>query len=133
MLYIFRGLPGSGKSTSAKKIGCLHVECDMYHYHGGEYIWQEEFVQSAIVWCHSVVHDALSRGIDVAVAGTFVRVSSIEPYALMANKFNCNISVYKCTGDYGSIHNVPESSLISMRESWEDYPDEISIWSPEIG
>ena len=31
ILYIIRGIPGSGKSSLAKSLGGKHVEADMYH------------------------------------------------------------------------------------------------------
>ena len=41
ILYIIRGIPGSGKSSLAKSLGGKHVEADMYHLdENGNYNWK---------------------------------------------------------------------------------------------
>ena len=37
VLYIVRGIPGSGKSTFAKSLGGTHFEADMFFMKNGEY------------------------------------------------------------------------------------------------
>ena len=37
VLYIVRGIPGSGKSTFAKSLGGTHFEADMFFMKDGEY------------------------------------------------------------------------------------------------
>ena len=45
MLYIVRGVPGSGKTTYSKQLGIFHVEADMFHMKDGEYRWDPKRVK----------------------------------------------------------------------------------------
>ncbi|PHS03652.1 MAG: AAA family ATPase [Blastopirellula sp.] len=123
ILYIVRGLPGSGKSTYAKSIGCLHLEADMYFNRSGEYTFKPELIKKAHSWCQEATDKALNHGMDVVVSNTFTKLWEMEPYLKMHN----NVLVYKCTGDYGSLHDVPFSVIHDMSNRWEDFEGEIVV------
>lgn len=59
ILRIVRGLPGSGKSTFAKKFGVAHFEADMYHIQDDEYKWIGSRTKLAHEWCYKSVHDCM--------------------------------------------------------------------------
>lgn len=123
-LILIRGLPGSGKSTLAKRIaimmGCQHVEADMYHIDkSGVYRFNPSKVREAHEWCQRMASDCLANGHDVIVSNTFTRLWEIEPYLRMEHD---KVTVIRCEGNYGNVHNVPEDVLCDMRERWEDYP-----------
>ena len=40
-LYLLRGVPGAGKSTLAKQLGCTHFETDTYFMVDGEYKFEK--------------------------------------------------------------------------------------------
>jgi hypothetical protein len=56
ILYLIRGIPGSGKSSLAKSLGGKHVEADMYHLdENGNYNWKPVDVKKAHEWCQSIM------------------------------------------------------------------------------
>ena len=126
ILTIIRGLPGSGKSTLAKSMGCLHIEADMFHIKGGVYCFSKGKVRNAHAECLHVVRSALFMGCDVAVSNTFTTLSEFEPYIKYAIDYGyTDIRVIRCTGNYGSVHNVPQNILDAMAARFQDYKGEV--------
>ena len=119
-LYLFRGLPGDGKSTKAKKTGYIHVEADQFFMINGKYCYNQKFIKDAHAWCQAMVKYHLYQGNDIAVSNTFITNWEMKPYFKMAKLFGANISVFEATGNFGSIHNVPESVIQQMKEKWEE-------------
>ena len=121
-LVIVRGIPGSGKSTIAKKLfpKYLHCEADQY-FEGidGGYNWKASEVPNAHAWCQSSAMEGLSLGMDVIVTNTFVRKQDMKPYLDMAEKFNAEVTVIIANSNFKDIHNVPESVVEHMRNSFE--------------
>ena len=124
VLTVVRGLPGSGKSTWARRLGCLVLENDMFHVRGGEYRWSASRMKDAVSWCMDFVRCALERGMDVAVANTFCRRRFVEAYRRIAEEAGAGFRVVRCSGSFGSVHAVPEATVESMKASFEDWPGE---------
>lgn len=133
VLTLIRGLPGSGKSTLAKwmlwdneDFGTVHLEADMFHVRpDGVYDWKPENVGTAHKWCQDSTRIFLSSGYDVIVSNTFTRLKEMEFYLNLRNVFpNLKIDVYRCMGNWGNVHNVPEASLLAMKNRFENYPGE---------
>ena len=134
MLVLVRGLPGSGKSTVAKQIitkpvdefqKWKHFEADMYHidWGTGEYIFNPARIKHAHDWCFNSTVTALKHGYCVVVSNTFVKLWEMERYL---NAWE-TVMVLKCTGDYGSVHDVPDETMERMRNTWEDYDGEFPL------
>lgn len=134
-LTIIRGLPGSGKSALAKKIaneGCaVHYEADMYFEKDGEYKFNPALVPIAHSWCRKMVAKALYEGKSVVVSNTFTETWEILPYVEMVSRMDLNFQILCLKSSYGSIHNVPASSIKKMVDRWEDIPGEHIILSSE--
>jgi predicted kinase len=124
-LYIIRGLPGSGKSTYAKKLGCFHVEADFYHCRDGVYKYNRDNIKAAHEWCQKMALTAMSIGMDVVVSNTFTMKSEMQPYIDMAKKTGHAITIVRMIGSHGSIHDVPDDSMKKMRDRWEIVEGEI--------
>ena len=127
MLYIVRGLPGSGKSTfahSKRFAGALVLENDMYHVKDGKYKFDRENMPDAIYWCQEACRNALEHGMDVVVANTFTKPEYIKIFEEMAKHYGHEFKVLKCTGNWQNVHNVPEDVLNAMRSGWQDWPGE---------
>ena len=124
-LHLVRGLPGSGKTTWVKKtFDCLHLEADMYHITDGEYKWEGPKVKKAHTWCKGIAEVALMNGMDVVVSNTFTQLWELQPYLDMAIFYKTEAIVYKMTGQYGNVHNVPDEVIAKMSARWEDFEGE---------
>ena len=55
VLFIVRGLPGSGKTTLAKSLGSVHFEADMYFMEGNEYKFDITKIKKAHEWCQNTL------------------------------------------------------------------------------
>ena len=127
MLYIVRGLPGSGKSTfahSKRFAGALVLENDMYHIRDGVYVYQKENMPDAINWCMTACRYALLHHMDCVVSNTFTKCLYIRQYADLANYMNTQYKVFKCVGHWNNVHNVPSPVLDAMNKQWEDWQGE---------
>ena len=117
---IIRGLPGSGKSTLAKSLAeqnnLKHFEADMYFEDkDGTYFFNPNLLPNAHGWCQTQVDTHLALGYSVVVSNTFTTQKEIDPYLSMAKKHGVKANIILCQSNYGSIHDVPEKSMIAMK------------------
>jgi predicted kinase len=126
-LYIVRGIPGSGKSTFAQSLGVPHFEADMFFIRNGEYKFDRDLLGGAHSWCYQNVKAKMVQGIDVVVSNTFTRISEFSHYIRQAEKLGVEVIVYRMTGEYQNIHNVPKGIIQVMKDRFEDYDGEILV------
>lgn len=135
MLYIVRGLPGSGKSTyvkNKKNPVDKHFEADMYFINSmGYYIFDQYRLKQAHEWCQTATHRALIDSFggikhDVYVSNTFTTHKEMQPYFDMAVGLAA-VEVIHCTGTYGSIHNVPHEAMERMAKRWQPFNGEKTV------
>lgn len=123
ILYIVRGLPGSGKSTYAKTLvhPSAHFEADQYFMKGGKYVFDPSKLKDAHADCLARTRKAMVDGKHkmVAVSNTFTMKWELQPYIDLANELGWTVRVIRMTGDYGSIHDVPKDSIEKMRSRFE--------------
>ena len=125
MIYLIRGLPGSGKSTYAKQLNCLHLEADMFHMVNGEYKFDVSNLSKAHHWCSSTFLKSIEDGIDdIVVSNTFTTLKEIEPYMDICKGYNRDYKIIRMTNKYGSVHNVPEEVIAKMSKRFEDIDGE---------
>lgn len=125
-LIIIRGLPGSGKTTLANKIGqsimsnWSHYEADMiFEDADGNYNFDRSKLREAHEWCQKSTDHDLSYGYTVIVSNTFTTKKELKPYFDLAKK-NCIVpTVYLCQNDWGSIHGVPPDTMLAMKNRFE--------------
>jgi predicted kinase len=126
-MIIVRGLPGSGKSTVAKGFPYLHLEADMFLMNGGEYKWSGGRVSQAHSWCKNSVITAIQNKMDVVISNTFTQKWEFKDYLELAESNGYEVTVFRCTKNYGNTHGVPQEALDRMKERFEDFEGEVLI------
>ncbi len=122
-LVIVRGLPGSGKSTFAKREypNYQHIETDMFQYVDGEYRFDPNRIKTTHELCRCWVKIHLLNNTDTVVSNTFTQMWELEPYLAMAEESFASVKVIEATGQFGNIHNVPEEVLTRMKDRYEKF------------
>jgi len=119
VLYLVRGLPGSGKSTFARMISNHVCEADDYHLLStGEYDWKPENVHASHVWCKNRCERFMQKNKPrIVVSNTSTTDKELNPYIDMALKYEyIVISVVVENRHEGvSIHEVPSDTITTMR------------------
>lgn len=127
VLYIVRGLPGSGKSTLGEKLApeACYAADDYFTDGDGGY----HFNPTQLVWAHTdcqrnVEEDMVGGRVlpvpAIAVCNTFTKKKEAKPYFVLAEKYGYNVFVIHCQNDFGNVHNVPEDVIDKMRARWDD-------------
>jgi len=120
-LYLIRGLPGSGKSTLAQQIADEWFEADRYFMVDGVYKFDVKHLSMAHTRCKedveiAMLHDARS----IAVANTFTRRWEMDPYLILAQKYDYQVTEMTMTGPLRpNTHGVPDETIEIMRARWE--------------
>ena len=124
MLFIIRGLPGSGKTTLAEKLketGVIddYFEADMFFTNEkGVYKYDSNRIKDAHVWCKRKIFQGLLEGKKVAVSNTFSRHWEFVDYIQFVKAVDISYTVIECKGNWKSKH-VSEVIVETMRERWE--------------
>ncbi|MDP3210958.1 AAA family ATPase [Methylotenera sp.] len=122
-LVLVMGLPGSGKTVTAKKLasekGLIHIEADQFFIDNdtGEYAFDHSLLDRAHKWCLAETQRLLDKGQRVVVANTFGTTKSRKSYFKLGYK----VAVHTATGQYKSIHDLSHDIVERMRECWQPY------------
>jgi predicted kinase len=121
-LVLIRGLPGSGKTTMATRDfpGYAHFEADQFFEYADGYKFDASKLADAHAWCQKTTQHVLSMGQSVVVSNTFTQYWEMRPYLDMAKYLNVPVRILVATGNYTSVHGVPEAAIAAMRRRWED-------------
>lgn len=123
MLFIVRGLPGSGKTTWALSTFNPHVcvAADDYHTdQDGNYNFDRTKAKDAHDWCYFQMIEKLNLYGVAVVHNTFIDFEQIKRYTDHAERAGHGICIVDCDGNFGSVHSVPEATLQRMRDGWEE-------------
>ena len=128
-LILYRGYPGSGKTTTAAKMfpGLVKFENDQYFMRDGRYCRSKEDLPKAIAWCSNMVDNALSPGMDVVVCNTFTQKRFIQAYERMAKIYEADFIVYRCTGKFQNVHGLTDEMVAGFEKRMEEWPGEIVL------
>lgn len=146
MIYIYRGIPGSGKNYHAEN----HIEADIivdsdeFFMEEGEYQFKPEQLTEAHTVCFRKWLEAIekyARSADsIAVCNTNITRAEYTPYvqAARAAGFKQNIRLVHCqcpieTAIERNIHGVPPHVIGRMDERFEKPhehdPTQLSVWT----
>lgn len=131
-LILLRGLPGSGKSTTAKLLGAggagyTHFEADMYFMENGEYKFDPMKIKDAHKWCQNSVEHAMllnyttGDNSTIIVSNTFTQEWEMEQYYKMAESWGYRVYSIIVENRHGGLneHGVPEDKLEQMKNRFE--------------
>lgn len=123
VLYIVRGIPGSGKSTFAKTFNTVeHYEADMFFMRGNGYEFDATKLKAAHEWCQDMVFMSMKRNEPtIVVSNTFTQEWEMEPYLEMAKTHEYKVFSIIVENRHGgeNQHGVPDEVLTKMRERFE--------------
>ena len=116
ILWLIRGVSGSGKSTVAKQLLSLPdsvaYAADDYHTdREGNYNWKVENLGKSHDWCKNEVDHAMFQSTpNIVVHNTSTSAKETKPYLKLAEKYGYKIMSLVVENLHGndSIHNVPQ-------------------------
>jgi len=117
VLYIVRGIPGSGKSTFAKTLGGSHHEADKFFMVDGKYQFDGTKLKDAHIWCQNKVKTDMMVGREkIVVSNTFTQEWEMEPYLELAKTHEYKIFSIIVENRHGGTneHGVPDEVLTKM-------------------
>ena len=102
ILYIVRGVPGSGKSTFAKTLTNEYSICEADQYfidkETGEYKFNFDEIKNAHQWCREEVEIRMKDNQvnyqfypTIVVSNTFTQEWEMEPYFKLAEKYGYTV------------------------------------------
>ena len=123
MLYIIRGIPGSGKSAFTQRLLADGIVSDIVE--AGQFMTDAQgnykFDPNILTKCHQECQMwtkyYLDEGRNVAVANTFSRRWEIVPYTKMGYQY----TIVEMTGNCQNVHNVPKKVIDTMKHRWEKW------------
>jgi hypothetical protein len=118
-LILFRGLPGSGKSSLAGVLCKVHYSADMFFELDGEYKFDILKLQLAHEWCQSKVEESMAANEPIiGVANTFTMEWEMDVYFRLAEIFGYRVHTIIVENRHLSenVHGCPEETIKKMRD-----------------
>jgi tRNA uridine 5-carbamoylmethylation protein Kti12 len=127
MLYLVRGIPGSGKSTFAKTLvgekDYCHKEADMFFVdRDGNYNFEPSKIKDAHQWCQEEIEFVMKYNHSpVVVSNTFTQEWELQPYYELAIKYGYYVTsiIVENRHEGTNEHGVPDEVLTKMKNRFE--------------
>jgi predicted kinase len=123
ILFIVRGVPGSGKSTFAKTLvgdkDYCHKEADMYFVdRERNYKFEPLKIKAAHEWCQEEIEFLMKyEHSRIAVSNTFTQEWEMGPYYELAKKYGYTVFSIIVENRHGGVneHGVPDEKIDQMK------------------
>lgn len=120
ILYLIRGIPGSGKTSLAKNLTEFYFEADQYFMKDGVYNFDVSKLKDAHAYCKQAVELAMSLGIKtIAVSNPFTRLWEMNDYKDLAKEYDYDVVEIIMNNNFGNDHGVPEEKVKLMKARFE--------------
>jgi predicted kinase len=123
VLYIVRGIPGSGKSTFAKQLTANVFEADHYFYdNDGNYNFVSSEIKDAHKECQDNVRMAMESSTPkIAVSNTSTEEWEMKIYQQLAETYGYVVFSVIVENRHEGVnqHGVPEDKLEQMRKRFQ--------------
>lgn len=125
VLYLIRGIPGSGKTHLAKQIRCesgakMFAADDYFTDETGQYNYIREELALAHAQCQFSCNKAMREGGgDVIVHNTFTQHAEMQPYLTLAEKHGYEVVEITVKSSFKNTHGVPDETIERMKARWE--------------
>ena len=123
ILYIVRGVPGSGKSTFARQLTSNVFEADQYFIDkDGNYNFIPSEIKNAHAECQDDVKSAMMSSISkIAVSNTFTQEWEMTPYLELAKEYGYMVFTVVVENRHGgqNVHGVPNDKIELMKNRFE--------------
>lgn len=116
ILYLLRGLPGSGKTLLAKTIYGLNFESDMYFMdEAGNFNYNPNELQAANIWCRNSVMDAMYASTQtetdefdrIIVSNNFTTEKELGDYYKLAKKYEYHVFSVVVENRHSNAEEIP--------------------------
>lgn len=122
-------MPGSGKSTRAKKeteLGAIHIEPDMFCIIDGFYIYTKEGYKEACSTAASLVRQLSWRfHCDIVYSDVLCTIEDVKDIIKLVPDFYkievIDLIISEEEARKRNIHNVSREDLAEMAKRWEPY------------
>lgn len=122
-IILFRGLPGSGKTSLAESLCEIVISADQFFEDGeGNYNFDFTKLKDAHADCQLRTRGCMHLETPIiGVANTFTQEWEMKPYFDLAKEFGYRISTIVVENRHGStnIHDVPNEALDRMESRFE--------------
>ncbi len=131
VLFLVRGLPGSGKTSFATAIWNEYAVCEadkFFYDKDGNYNYDPSKIKDAHAWCKNEVETRMKDHQinqqyypEIAVSNTFTQEWEMEDYYKLAEKYQYKVVslIVENRHDGKNIHGVPDEKLEIMRKRFE--------------
>jgi predicted kinase len=131
VLFLVRGLPGSGKTSFATHIWNEYAVCeaDQYFYDKeGNYNFDPSKIKDAHAWCKNKVETMMGDHQlneqyypEIAVSNTFTQEWEMKDYFDLADKYGYKVVSLIVENRHGgkNVHGVPDDKLELMKNRFE--------------
>jgi hypothetical protein len=131
VLFLVRGLPGSGKTSFASAIWNDYAVCEadkFFYDKEGNYNFDPTKLKEAHAWCKNEVESKMIEHQnnqqyypEIAVSNTFTQEWEMEDYFKLAEKYGYKVVSLIIENRHGgqNVHGVPEDKLQIMKNRFQ--------------